>query len=99
SSSARNKPGTPSRQRDQNRPRSGLPRKTHAPASAASPPSSPSDRLADRPRAPSPSPQTPISPPAAHRIDQTRLRQRAVKGSVQQSGRNLLCIGAAQADC
>src|SRR6202011_1429718 len=60
-SSARNKPGTPSRQRDQNHPRSALPeagRKTHAPASAVSPPRSRSDRPADRPRAPSPCRQT-----------------------------------------
>src|SRR6266851_9173901 len=83
-SSTRNKAGTPSRQTDQNRPRSALPeadRKTHAPASTASPPRSRSDRLAGRPHAPSPSLQTSISPPASHRINQTRLRQRAANPS------------------
>src|ERR1044071_805417 len=56
-SSARNRAGTPSRQKGRNRRRSALPeadRKTHGPVSAASPPRSRSDRLADRPRAPSP---------------------------------------------
>src|SRR5258708_36895881 len=57
-SSARNKAGKPSRRKRQNRRRSELPeagRKTHVPANAASRTRSQSDRLADRPRDPSPS--------------------------------------------
>src|SRR3981189_1817198 len=64
-SSARNKAGMPSRQTARNRPRSGLPeagRKIHVPASEASRPRSPSDRLADCPRAPSPCRQILQSP-------------------------------------
>src|SRR6185295_6902748 len=69
----------PSRQRDRNRPRSVLPeagRKTHGPASAASLPRSRSNRLADRPPAPSPFRKS-RSVPASHGINETRLRQRA----------------------
>src|SRR4249920_2852175 len=71
----------PSRQRDRNRPRSVLPeagRKTHGPASAASLPRSRSNRLADRPPAPSPFRKSRSVPPASHGINETRLRQRAV---------------------
>src|SRR5678815_5581384 len=57
----------PSRQTRQNRPRAALPeagRKTHDPAIEASLPRSPSGRLADRPRAPSPFRKSRSAPPA-----------------------------------
>src|SRR5208283_1677681 len=82
-SSARNRAGRPSRQIRQSRPRSELPeadRKTHAPENTASPTRSRSDPLADRPRAPSPSRNSRSVPLLSHRINQSRLRQRAVKG-------------------
>jgi hypothetical protein len=63
--SARNRTGTPSRQKGQNRRRSELPEaghKTHAPVNAASLTRSRSDHLADRPREPSPSRKSRLAP-------------------------------------
>src|SRR6202044_557948 len=53
-------------------------RRTRVPASAASPPTSPTDRPEPRPIAPSPS-LIPAMPRRQHGIIGTRLRQRAVK--------------------
>src|SRR6202044_590913 len=53
-------------------------RRTRVPASAASPPTSPTDRPEPRPIAPSPS-LIPAMPRRQHGISGTRLRQRAAK--------------------
>src|SRR5262249_60586621 len=103
-SSARNKPGTPSRQKRQNHPRSALPeagRKTHVPVSVASPPRSRSDRLADRAHAPSPFRKFRAAPTDPHGINQTRLRQRAVRRKRRSeclTGEAIRLCSALQAD-
>lgn len=79
----RNRTGRPPRQSRRNRPRSGPTadgRKTHDPASAASPTSLPSSPLDDPSAVPSPSANPPVK--SEHqRIRQCRLRQRAVERS------------------
>ena len=56
--------------------------RTRVPASAASPPTSPSDRPEPPPIAPSPS-LIPAMPRRQYRISRTRLRQRAVKRAAE----------------